>query len=81
MTSTRSTSGSRVAPDVGRGDTAHIGFGVGIHFCVGEPLTRQELAVSLEGLVERFPDLSLVEEPSCHPTFVIHGLTRLRLSV
>ena len=36
--------------DVGRGDAAHIGFGGGIHFCVGAPLARQELEVSLAGL-------------------------------
>ena len=63
--------------DVGRGDTAHIGFGGGIHFCVGAPLARQELAVSLEGLVARFPNLTLSEEPEYHPTFVIRGLNRL----
>ena len=65
--------------DVGRGDTAHIGFGGGIHFCVGAPLARQELEVSLAGLVERFPDLSLAAEPEYHPNFVIRGLTGLRL--
>ncbi|HEY5663270.1 MAG TPA: cytochrome P450 [Ilumatobacter sp.] len=63
--------------DVGRGDTAHIGFGGGVHFCVGAPLARQELAVSLEGLVAAFPALALVEEPRYHPTFVIRGLQRL----
>ena len=66
--------------DVGRGDTAHIGFGGGIHFCVGAPLARQELAVSLEGLVTSFPALTLVEEPEYHPTFVIRGLKRLLVS-
>ena len=65
--------------DVGRGDTAHIGFGGGIHFCVGAPLARQELAVSLDGLVARFPNLTLAEEPEYHPTFVIRGLKRLLL--
>jgi len=66
--------------DVGRGDSTHIGFGGGIHFCVGAPLARLELAVSLAGLVDRFPDLTLAEEPSYHPTFVIRGLERLLLS-
>lgn len=66
--------------DVGRGDTAHIGFGGGIHFCVGAPLARQELAVSLEGLVARFPNLSLADEPEYQPTFVIRGLKQLLLS-
>jgi cytochrome P450 len=65
--------------DVGRGDTAHIGFGGGIHFCVGAPLARQELEVSLAGLVQRFPDLSLTEMPVYQPNFVIRGLQGLRL--
>lgn len=66
--------------DVGRDDPAHIGFGGGIHFCIGAPLARQELSRSLEGFSRRFPDLQLVEEPSYHPTFVIRGLRELRVA-
>ena len=66
--------------DVGRGDAAHIGFGGGIHFCVGAPLARQELEVSLAGLAARFPNLSLAAEPDYHPNFVIRGLTGLHLT-
>ncbi len=66
--------------DIGRGDSSHIGFGGGIHFCVGAPLARQEIAVSLEGLVQRFPSLSLAQEPQYHPTFVIRGLRELLLT-
>lgn len=66
--------------DIGRGDTAHIGFGGGIHFCVGAPLARQEIDVSLRGLVDRFPNLELVREPEYHPNFVIRGLKELRVS-
>lgn len=65
--------------DIGRNDASHVGFGGGIHFCVGAPLARRELAVSLRGLFERFPDLQLRNEPSHHPTFVIRGLTALAL--
>ena len=67
--------------DVGRADPGHIGFGGGTHFCVGAPLARQELARSVAGLVERLPDVRLVEEPIHHPTFVIRGLESLRLAV
>ncbi len=66
--------------DIGRGDTAHIGFGGGIHFCVGAPLARQEIEVSLRTLVSRLPDLHLVAEPTYHPTFVIRGLTALQVA-
>ena len=66
--------------DVTRGDTNHIGFGGGIHFCVGAPLARAELAVSLEQLAGRFPDLAVADEPEYHPTFVIRGLRALELA-
>jgi len=65
--------------DIGRGDQAHIGFGGGIHFCVGAPLARQEIEISVAGLARRFPGLQLAEEPTYHPNFVIRGLTALRL--
>ena len=66
--------------DVARGDAAHIGFGGGLHFCIGAPLARAELARSVTGLVARFPGLDLIEEPTYHPTFVIRGLTALHLT-
>ena len=66
--------------DAGRGDPAHIGFGGGIHFCVGAPLARQELEVSLGGLARRFPGIELVDQPDYHPTFVIRGLRSLLLA-
>ena len=53
--------------DVGRNDPAHIGFGGGIHFCVGAPLARQEIEVSLAGLVRRFPNLEMAAEPDVSP--------------
>lgn len=66
--------------DAGRGDTGHIGFGGGIHFCIGAPLARLELEVSVDELRSRFADIRLVSEPRYHPTFVIHGLEALRLA-
>jgi cytochrome P450 len=66
--------------DVGRNEPAHLGFGGGIHFCVGAPLARQELMRSVTGFAERFGELALVNTPEYHPTFVIRGLTELTLS-
>lgn len=65
---------------VDRGDATHIGFGGGLHFCIGAPLARLEIACSLAELVRRCPGLQLAEIPDYHPSFVIHGLQELRLN-
>jgi cytochrome P450 len=65
--------------DAGRGDSAHIGFGGGIHFCVGAPLAREELDVSVSALARLVPDLHLAATPAYQPTFVIRGLQALVL--
>jgi cytochrome P450 len=49
--------------DPGRGDQRHLAFGHGIHFCLGAPLARVELSVSLSMLAARFPDLRLDVTP------------------
>jgi cytochrome P450 len=58
----------------------HIGFGGGIHVCIGAPLARIELEASLEALRRSWPDFRLVEEPSRTGAFVIWGLEALRLA-
>lgn len=67
--------------DVGRGDAAHIGFGGGMHFCIGAPLARLELEVSLAEIVGRLPHLALAAEPVYQPTFVLRGLESLDLTI
>ena len=59
--------------DLTREQNPHIGFGAGIHFCLGAPLSRIEMSASLPLLFERFPDLSLKETPKRRPTFVLRG--------
>ena len=59
--------------DLTREQNPHIGFGAGIHFCLGAPLSRIEMSASLPLLFERFSDLSLAEEPKRRPTFVLRG--------
>ena len=58
----------------------HIAFGAGIHFCIGAPLARLEMNISLPALIERFPALELAGEPTRHPTFVLRGYDAIPVS-
>jgi hypothetical protein len=67
--------------DVARADNPHLGFGAGIHFCVGAPLARVELQTSLHTLLRRFPNLALAALPERRPEFVIRGVQSLPVTV
>ncbi|MDQ0378057.1 cytochrome P450 [Amycolatopsis thermophila] len=69
------------ALDVGRTDGAHLGFGAGIHYCIGAPLARIEIAAALSALTRRLPGLRLAAEPERRPEFVIRGLRNLPVTV
>ncbi|MET0578543.1 MAG: cytochrome P450 [Ilumatobacteraceae bacterium] len=45
--------------DVRRPPRLHLGFGHGIHYCLGAPLARVEGRIAFEALLRRFPDLGL----------------------
>ncbi len=66
---------------VARANNQHLGFGAGIHFCVGAPLARVELQASVWTLLRRFPRLALHEAPQLRPEFVIRGVTTLPVTV
>jgi len=57
--------------DVGRDPNPHVGFGMGLHFCLGAPLARMELQISMTHLLGRFPGLELVGEAPRRPTWVL----------
>ena len=67
--------------DITRDPNAHIGFGAGIHFCIGAPLARMEMTTSLPALFERYPTLELAAEPVRRPGFVLRGYESVRLRV
>jgi cytochrome P450 len=67
--------------DAGRENAAqHIGFGGGIHVCIGAPLARLELEAGVEALRRYLPRFELAEEPRRTGAFVIWGLEALRLA-
>ncbi|MEU8363846.1 cytochrome P450 [Nonomuraea sp. NPDC048882] len=50
--------------DPRRADNPHLGFGHGIHYCLGAALARAEAQIALRTLLSRFPGLTLAVPPS-----------------
>ncbi|MDX3103509.1 cytochrome P450 [Nonomuraea angiospora] len=62
--------------DVTRRVKDHLAFGYGVHFCLGAPLARLEVAEALRQLFERFPAMSLAvpaDELRPVPTLISNG--------
>jgi cytochrome P450 len=58
--------------DITRDEGRHLGFGLGIHFCLGAPLVRMEAQIAFTSMLRRFPELSLATEQlewQEHPIF------------
>ena len=68
------------ALDVGRRHNPHLGFGAGVHYCLGAPLARLELAATLDALRTQLPGLTPAAEPLRRPDFVMRGLRELRVT-
>ncbi|MFG2332424.1 cytochrome P450 [Streptomyces sp. NPDC048604] len=62
--------------DVTRLNTDHLAFGHGVHFCLGAPLARLEVATALSAFFERYPDAELAvsrEELQSLPSLISNG--------
>jgi cytochrome P450 len=67
--------------DLGREEAAqHLGFGAGVHYCLGAPLGRLELELSFGTLLRRLPELAPAAAPAWKPTYILRGLEALRVS-
>ncbi|MEV5569623.1 cytochrome P450 [Spirillospora sp. NPDC052269] len=67
--------------DLGRDPNPHISFGLGIHFCLGAPLARIEMAESLGAILRAAPALRLTEEPRWKPGYILRGLESLKVEL
>ncbi|MFJ5222241.1 cytochrome P450 [Streptomyces sp. NPDC088400] len=59
----------------------NLGFGSGIHYCLGAPLARLEATSLLTALLARMPGLRLGSSPSWAPQVTFRRLTRLMVTV
>ena len=66
--------------DITRDPNPHIGFGAGIHFCLGGPLARLEMGIALPKLVKAFPNMQIASDPVRRPTFVLRGYESVAIS-
>ncbi|MGE3620211.1 MAG: cytochrome P450 [Acidimicrobiia bacterium] len=71
--------------DLERGNVrSHLGFGAGIHYCLGAPLARRELIIGFQALVERIREFRFAEgrnEFRHMPSLILRGLTELHVEL
>ncbi|HEY0753587.1 MAG TPA: cytochrome P450 [Ktedonobacteraceae bacterium] len=64
--------------DIDRHPARTLGFGYGIHYCLGAALARIESQVAFETILRRLPDLRLVDGPPLfRPNYFLRGLLAL----
>jgi cytochrome P450 len=70
--------------DLDRNAAAHLGFGHGIHRCVGAPLAKAEAEIALRAVLTRFPGIRLAtttERLDWRRTRLVRGLAALPVMV
>ena len=67
--------------DLARDPNPHVGFGQGLHFCLGASLARREVQIALVSLLARFPKLHLVEPVRWGGTIISRSVGGLRLAL
>jgi cytochrome P450 len=60
-------------------DQPHLGFGHGIHYCLGAALARLEASVSVDVIADRYASISLAEPPVREVGMAHRGFERLVL--
>ncbi|MDT8912145.1 cytochrome P450 [Amycolatopsis sp. PS_44_ISF1] len=58
---------------LGRVDNHHLGFGHGVHHCLGAPLARLELQEALKALTREMPDLHVIGDIVWKTQMLVRG--------
>ncbi|MGH3806995.1 MAG: cytochrome P450 [Pseudonocardiaceae bacterium] len=66
--------------DIHREQNPHVGYGKGIHFCLGAPLARLEGKLALEQMFDRFKEIRVSDAVEFHE-HGFSGVTKLPLAV
>jgi cytochrome P450 len=67
--------------DISRNTTGHVGFGAGIHICVGQMLSKLEAEVFLTALLNKVKHIELAGEPKRKFNNTLRGLETLPLAL
>ena len=67
--------------DIARRASGHVGFGAGIHACVGQMLARLEAEVLLGTLARRVETIQLAGEPVFKLNNTLRGLESMPVTV
>ena len=68
--------------DIGRSDNRHLGFGFGIHHCVGAPLARMEAQVVFSSLAKGFEKIEAERDPPEYKdNITLRGIASLPVSL
>ncbi len=66
--------------DITRQANKHLGFGYGVHYCIGAPLARLEAKIAFNTLLKRLPNLQLsvpASQLEYNDSSIVHGVARL----
>jgi cytochrome P450 len=67
--------------DITRSPNPHLGFGYGVHVCLGSMLARLEMRVGFEVLLSRVDDFALSGEEDWMPSNRLLGIRKLPITV